>query len=67
MSFDEVRMIVLQDRRLALALAAVKTETELFDAVIGLARERGIHVTTEELAEVVRANRKAWLERWLFP
>jgi len=46
-------------------LTSVESEAELFARVIALGRERGIELTSDELAEIVRANRRAWLERWL--
>jgi hypothetical protein len=64
-NFDEIRRIVLRDPGLFPALTSASSETELFAAVIALGRERGIEVADAELAEVVRANRRAWFERWV--
>jgi hypothetical protein len=64
-NFDEIRRIVLEDPGLLPALTPVSTETELFAAVVALGRERGIEVADAELAEIVRANRRAWFERWV--
>jgi hypothetical protein len=63
--FDEIRQIVLEEPALLPALTSASTETELFAAVVALGRERGIEVADAELAEIVRANRRAWFERWV--
>lgn len=47
------------------ALTSAGTEAELFAMVLALGRERGIELTVAELEEIVRANRRAWFERWL--
>jgi len=64
-NFDEIRRIVLEDPGLLPALTSATTETELFAAVIALGREKGFEVADAELAEIVRANRRAWFERWV--
>jgi hypothetical protein len=64
-NFDEIRRIVMDDSDLMSALTSVETEAELFARVIDLGRERGIELALDDLAEMVRANRRAWLERWL--
>ena len=64
-NFDKIRRIVIEDAGLTTAFTAIDTEAELFDRVIALGRERGIELTAADLVEIVRANRRAWLERWL--
>jgi hypothetical protein len=64
-NFDEIRRIVMEDSGLMSALTSVETEAELFERVIALGRGRGIELALDGLAEIVRANRRAWLERWL--
>ncbi len=64
--FDEIRRIVMEDSGLTASLAAAEGDAELFAAVIALGRERGIELTAAELEEIVRANGRAWFERWLF-
>ncbi len=64
-NFDEIRRVVMEDQDLMAELTPLATETELFARVIELGRERGIAVTVDELVEIVRANRREWLERWL--
>jgi len=64
-NFDEIRRIVLEDRGLMTTLTSAATDAELFAAVVALGRERGIIVADAELEEIVRANRRAWFERWI--
>jgi hypothetical protein len=64
-NFDEIRRIVIEDSGLTRALTSAETEAELFALVIALGRERGIELTVTQLEEIVRANRRAWFERWL--
>jgi hypothetical protein len=47
------------------ALTEVESEAELFALVIALGRERGVELAVAQLAEIARANRRAWLERRL--
>ena len=54
----------MQDSTLMSALVGAETEADLFALVIALGHERGIEITEVELAETIRANRRAWLERW---
>jgi hypothetical protein len=64
-NFDEIRRLVMEDSGLMSTLTSVETEAELFVLVIALGRERGIELASDDLPEIVRANRRAWLERWL--
>jgi hypothetical protein len=64
-NFDEIRRIVMEDSSLMASLTSAETEAELFDLVSALGHSRGLELTTAELREIVRANRRAWLERWL--
>jgi hypothetical protein len=64
-NFDEIRRMVIEDSGLTRALTSAETEAELFAQVIALGRERGIELTVIQLEEIVRANRRAWFERWL--
>lgn len=65
-NFEEIRRIVIEDPDLMASLTAAATEAQLFSLVIALGQERGPEVTVGELEEIARANRRAWLERWLF-
>jgi hypothetical protein len=55
----------MADPELMRAFSAIATEAELFAAVIGLGHREGLDLTTGELEEAVRANRRAWFERWV--
>jgi hypothetical protein len=63
--FAEIRRIVMTEPGLVARLTAAASDAELFSMVIALGRERGIELSVPELEEIARANRRAWLERWL--
>jgi hypothetical protein len=65
--FDEIRRIVMEDSGLMRVLTSAETEAELFALVIALGRDRGLEIAVAQLEEIARANRRAWLERWLVP
>lgn len=64
--FEELRTIVLNDPALLQELAAIPAQEDLFAHVIFLGSRRELAVSRAELEEIVRANRRSWLERWLF-
>ena len=61
-----VRQMVLTDAALQEKLRTLADEAALFEAVLALGRERGTQLTEEDLRAVVDANRRGWLERWLY-
>ena len=65
-SFDQFRQIVMEDPSLMAQLTAAPTNSDLFAQVISSGRQHGLLITIAELEEIVRANRRSWLERWLF-
>ncbi len=40
------------------------SEPELFAEVLAIGSEHGLEMKEKDLAEMVRANRRMWLERW---
>jgi hypothetical protein len=64
-NFEEIRRIVMEEPQLIAAFSAAATDAELFARVVALGNERGLEVTAVELEDIVRVNRRAWLERWL--
>jgi hypothetical protein len=56
----------MEDPALMAALASAQSQSELFELVVSLGREHALPVTIPKLEEIVRANRRSWLERWLF-
>lgn len=62
---DEIGLIVMADPDLMKSLTEATTEAQLFADVIALGLKHGVQLTPEELAEVIRANRRTWFERWL--
>jgi hypothetical protein len=64
-NFEEIRRIVMEEPQLISAFCAAGTDADLFARIIALGKERGLELTAVELENIVRANRRAWLERWL--
>ena len=65
-NFLPIRMAVLSDAELQEQLRALPDEAALFERVLALGRERGYEFSEQDLRAVVNANRRAWLERWLY-
>jgi hypothetical protein len=63
-NFDEIRRIIVDDPALMRTFTAAP-EAELFAATIALGHSRGLEITVEELKQIVDANRRESLERWL--
>ncbi len=64
--FDRFRQLVLDDAALQEDLRQAVTQESLFEKVLALGRERGFRFSEQDLEDAVRANRRAWLERWLY-
>ena len=64
MDFDRFREFVMGDSCLMGRLIRCDSETALFAEVLAIGRESGFELEERELAEMVRANRRQWLERW---
>jgi len=56
----------MQNPALMGQFTSAPNQAELFAHVISLGRQRGFQIDIPELEEIVRANRRSWLERWLF-
>lgn len=54
----------MRDPRLMEKLTRCGSEEELFAEVLSIGRQYGFGLEASGLAEIVRANRRAWLERW---
>ena len=64
--FLPIRIAVLTDPALQERLRTAPDQAALFEAVLALGRERGHQFSEQDLRAVVNANRRAWLERWLY-
>ncbi len=62
---DEIRRIIMASPDLTSEFTAIETEPELFRKTIDLAQAHAIETNASQLTEIVRANRRAWFERWL--
>jgi Nif11 domain len=63
--FQSFLVMVLNDDALRDELVNVPGLPALIARVRELARERGLELSEEELQDVVNANRRSWLERWI--
>jgi len=64
--FLSLRTIVFQDAALQETLRAAPTDDALHQAVLALAAARDLALTADDLRAIVAANRRGWLERWLY-
>jgi len=63
--FQSFLVMVLSDPALRDQLLKAPDLPALLARTRELGRERGIEMSEEELLEVVNANRRSWLERWV--
>ena len=64
MDFDQFRELVIRDSELMKKLTRCASETELFAEVLAISRGHGFELHEQDLAAIVRTNRRLWLERW---
>ena len=64
MDFDRFREFVMGDAALIGRLIHCGSEAALFAEVLAIGREHGFGLEERDLIEIVRANRRLWLERW---
>ncbi|HEX8180306.1 MAG TPA: Nif11-like leader peptide family natural product precursor [Pyrinomonadaceae bacterium] len=64
-SFEQFRQLVFADEALQRELRAAPGGDSFLALTVRLGAERGYSFTVEEVAEAMRASRRAWLERWL--
>jgi hypothetical protein len=57
----------MEDPALMREFTSAQNHADLFAQVISLSRRHGLEITISELEEIVRANRRSWLERWALP
>jgi predicted ribosomally synthesized peptide with nif11-like leader len=63
--FEQFRNIVLEDLSLQEKLRAFTGRDEFISCVVDAGAEFGFQFTAEDVAEAMRANRRAWIERWI--
>jgi hypothetical protein len=63
-NFDRLREFVMGDTALIDKLTRCGSEAALFAEVLAIGGERGLGLEETDLAEIVRGNRRLWLERW---
>jgi predicted ribosomally synthesized peptide with nif11-like leader len=64
-NFERFRQLVLQDPALQLQLRSTSDRDHLVSLTRELGQEHGYSFTTEDVLEALRANQRAWIERWL--
>jgi hypothetical protein len=64
-SFEKFRELVLRDTTLQEKLREPIREDAFIESVVRLGAECGFGFTADEVRDAMRANRKAWLERWI--
>ncbi|MEA2174311.1 MAG: hypothetical protein QOD00_1903 [Blastocatellia bacterium] len=64
-NFEQFRQAVLRDPALQRQLRAISDREQFIALTQQLGAERGFSFTTEDVAEALRANQRAWIERWL--
>ena len=62
---NAVRELVLEDPQLQAALRGVTGTAEFTRVLLRLAAENGCDLTEEDIAEGMRAGKRAWIERWI--
>jgi hypothetical protein len=63
-TFDRFREFAVSDAAAMERLTRCGSEAALFAEVLAIGREHGFRLEETDLAELVRANRRLWLERW---
>jgi hypothetical protein len=63
-NFDRFREFVMGDAALIETLTRCGSEAALFAEVLAIGRRHGFALEETDLAEIVRTNRRLWLERW---
>jgi Nif11 domain len=64
-SFEKFRELVLCDATLQETLRVPTRDDAFIEMVVRLGAERGFGFTADEVRDAMRANRRAWLERWI--
>lgn len=64
-SLEQFRQLVLRDRALQEQLREISDQEAFLALVVRLGAAHGYHFTVEEVAEALRASRRAWIERWI--
>lgn len=63
--FEEFRRLVMQDVSLQENLRDLIDPDRFADRVVELGIDRGFKFSSDEVAEAMRENKRAWIERWI--
>jgi hypothetical protein len=64
LDFDRFREFIMGDAALIGRLTRCSSDAALFAEALAIGREHRFQLDERDLAEIVRANRRLWLERW---
>jgi hypothetical protein len=64
-NFERFRELVLQDLSLQMRLREITERALFIQKVVELGGEKGFQFSPETVEEAMRANRRAWLEKWI--
>ena len=64
-NLEQFRQLVLDDTALQERLRAVPVRAKFITLMLQLGAERGYDFTVDDIEDMLRANQRAWLERWL--
>jgi hypothetical protein len=64
-NFERFRQLVLRDLSLQERLREIAERPLFIQQVVELSADCGYEITTAEVEEAMRRNRRAWLERWI--
>ncbi|HEX9960431.1 MAG TPA: Nif11-like leader peptide family natural product precursor, partial [Pyrinomonadaceae bacterium] len=64
-NFERFRQIVLRDLSLQERLREIVERPAFVQKIVELGAEFGCEITTGDVEEAMRRNRRAWIERWI--
>ena len=64
-NLEQFRETVFAERSLQKELREVREQEAFIKAVVRLGEKHGYRFTAEDVEEALRANRRAWLMRWV--
>lgn len=62
---SEFRSLIFADAALQKKLREITDRQEFVRLIVEAGNGRGFEFTAEEVEEAMRANRRAWIERWI--
>ena len=63
--FEKLREFVLQNKDLQEELQKITERDAFISRLIEIGAESGLHFVDEDISNVMRENRRVWIERWI--